>query len=80
MSAVGTYIGDDALTISQVRVPIMYKQFATIPSAATTPTPPSQTPRERRQLNLAKERLRRNEAAILGQIEARLRTRLSAAS
>jgi hypothetical protein len=84
MSAVGTYIGDDALTISQVQVPIMYKSFVTIPSAATTPTPPttpipSQTPRERRRKH-AKERLRRNEATILDQIETRLRTRLSTTS
>lgn len=74
-SAVGTFIADDAQSISQVRISPA-GQFQSIPSAATTPTPPTQTPRERRR-NAVKERLRRNGNAILDQIEARLRVQLS---
>lgn len=77
-SAVGTFIADNEATISQVGISPA-DEFRSIRSVATTPTPPTLTPRERRR-GIAKTRLMRNEAAILGQIEARLLTRLSTTS
>lgn len=71
-SRIVSYEQDVNPTISQVRLSFL-RPFESIPEAATPVTP--QTAEYRR--NVVADRLRRNEDAILRDIETRLRARLA---